>query len=640
MINLDSCPVSDAKIRSMIDGVAICPTDRREVWCEGPAGFGHFAQNFFPEDAFETQPCVESTGRYTLVTDAYLDNRAELAEALGWSNEECRTRADSAFVHAAYERWGEECPRRLAGSFALAVWHPAERRLFAAVDQLGHRPFYFTLNARFFAFASTLRGLFALPEVSRRLNELAFAAYVARIDFPARTTLYHDVQMLSGGHRLSLQNGSVRITRYWNPDPERVLRLRSDAEYTEAFRAELTRAVRNSLQRYRGRAAVLLSGGLDSSAVTAVAGDLITREGGRLQAIHRVRSSPNRYAQSGRVLDESDYVSAFSAAARHVDFHFLPANPTIAPLSAWDDYFENNLVPFRTLPAGDDPEYSELLDRLDIGLTLNGLGGNYLVSLESGPLGYLAYLASRGRLVTWCREAIGQHRVYARPWRTLMRQDTLGHLRRSAFARSLQAPLSPWLDLLDPDLRTRTGIDELTQAYHASWNAQRLAPRRFLHRLLTETAIQQTGTAPSVVGNTRASRRSAAPLMDVQLNEFCLSLPFEQQIRDGWDRRLVRETMRGHLPDRVRLRVSRGQPQPDFQLRFAAQRNELEEMIQQLSRESSLAGYLDRTWLTRQKSPSKTNSSWQEELLLTGSAALARFVAWHSSWCGRRASPK
>ncbi|MBX3736130.1 MAG: hypothetical protein KF715_05535 [Candidatus Didemnitutus sp.] len=616
----------------MIDAMAICPVDRVAIWAEGSAGFGHFAQAFFPEDAFESQPHVDPAQRRLLVTDAYLDNRAELAAEFGWSNSEARAHADSAFVREAYDRWGEECPARLAGSFALAVWHPLERRFFAAVDHLGNRPFYFVRHASLFTFASTLRGVFALPEVSRQLNETAFACYVARIDFAPAETLYADVQRLSGGHRLSFQDGRLRIARYWNPDPDRVLRLKSDEEYVEAFRHEFTRATQNCLQRYSGRAAVLLSGGLDSSAVTAVAGGILARDGARLQAIHRRRAGSNRYGHTGRVLDESAFVEDLSASARDIDFHFLPGNSGAAPLASWDDLFEHNLVPFRSLPAGEDPAYSALLDSLDIGVILSGLGGNYLVSLENQPLGYLAHLATTGHLSTWLREVAGQRRVYGRSWGALVRHATLGRIWRGIFPYPKRgSDMSPWLSLLNPDLRARTGIDELTRAHLASWNTPPRNPRRRLHRILTEVATQQTGAAPSVVGSTRARRRSGAPMLDFRFNEFCLSLPFEQQIRDGWDRRLLRESMRGQLPDTVRLRVSRGQPQPDFQSHFAAQLRELQDTFSKLSGDPAVAGHLDCAWIARQWQDAALGL-WQRELTLANSAALARFIRWHATW--------
>src|SRR4051812_43822288 len=115
IIHFDQAPVAPAQIRRMIDTMAICATDRVEHWAQGPAGLAYLLKETTREDGFEVQPVISSDGTAILVTDAYLTNRADLANAFGWSAVEAAGRADSAFVMAAWEKWGEECPGHLEG---------------------------------------------------------------------------------------------------------------------------------------------------------------------------------------------------------------------------------------------------------------------------------------------------------------------------------------------------------------------------------------------------------------------------------------------------------------------------------------------------------------------------------------------
>src|SRR5262249_8967873 len=146
--------------------------------------------------------------------------------------------ADSAFVAAAYKKWGAACADRLDGRFAFVAWHAKERRIFAAVDVLGFRPLYYWRKSGGFAFATTLRGLFSLPDVSRALDERVLAEGFLGLDRVTEETLYRDIARVPRGHTLSVDASQTKATRYWWPAATPELRLKSDGEYIEAFRAE------------------------------------------------------------------------------------------------------------------------------------------------------------------------------------------------------------------------------------------------------------------------------------------------------------------------------------------------------------------------------------------------------------------
>ena len=172
-------------------------------------------------------------------------------------------------------------------------------------------------------------------------------------------------------------------------------------------------------------------------------------------------------------------------------------------------------------------------------------------------------------------------------------------------------------------------IERRLRTRAASWNRLPWDPRQSLGRVLTEVAAQQVGVTASVIRRSVGARMAASPLLDRRFNEFCLSLPFDQQIRDGWDRRLLRESMRGLLPEEVRLRITRGFPQPAFRRLFQQSEPALRQELERLSRSAPAQHYLDFAWLRRfvdaSKNPPAKYSSTLIESVLPG-----RFLEWHA----------
>lgn len=629
IIHWDGALVDSVDLQRIMCAMRICPSDRLQQFNGSTAAFAHFVRFFYREDRFEDQPLRSSDGNIILITDAVLDNREELACQFNWPIHEAQSLPDSAFVLSAYERWGASCTSRLEGKYAFAAWHVRQRRLFCAVDHFGYRPLYYWRSGTEIVLATTLRGLFALPRISRHINEDVFAAHVARID-PAdpAATLYRDVNRIPAGHQLTIDDKGATIDRHWNPDATRVLQLGSDAEYQEAFATELERAVRTSLRRSPREIGLMVSGGLDSSAIVAVAGKVLAAEGRRLHAFHFV---PGETLTDGalRELDESRFAKALQRHAPHIDFHFLPnrLEPLMPP--KWDSVFDDDFVPFRVIPAQANLILQQALDEYQIGTLLNGSGGNFLVSLESFSSGYLTHLFATGKWQTWLQEAVGLRQVYGKSLWRIFRQTVLAPVKRSLLPRRDARITSPVL-LLNPALRQRTRVEADLRYQAAVWQRLPLDFRGTLRDVLTEASVDKGAVSQSVIRRGSTAIVGAAPMSDRRFNEFCLSLPFDQQIRSGWDRRLLRETMRGLLPEDVRLRITRGFPQPGFRSLFSKSEAMLRSEFERISSASAAAQYLDVAWLQMlmnlgRNSPEKSRRIWTEGIVLS------RFLEWHSN---------
>lgn len=598
------------------------------------AAFARFATRILPQDFHDRQPLTLPDGGL-LATTALLRNRAALAAEFGWTSEIAATRAESDFVAAAYQRWGEECPRHLEGAFALAVWQPARRRLFCATDLVASTPLYYSHQDGRFAFASTLNALLALPGVDRRLHRPAFANLVALIPTDDEQTLYTGVRRLRGAHALALDESGARQWRYVAVAAPPVLTLASDADYAAAMREQLRAAVQRSLRPMPGQVGLLLSGGLDSSSVAAVAGRLLAEQGRRLQCIHLLPRGDDRYRLPHTVLDETSYVRQLEAHSPHIDFHYVETTSRPAERAAWDDYFATHRAPFPSLLAT-ETSLDPLLDRLDVRLLLDGLGGNHVVSLEALPSGYLAHLALTMRWRDWWRETRAHSRLHDRPWRWLVRHTAINPWKLRLRGRAHPSVFrGSTMQLLHPEFRRTSGVDERKRAARERWFGPPVDLRQRLTATVHEWVTHAILPPPSVCPPTPLRRLSSHPLYDRHLSAFCLSLPFDQQVRDGWDRRLLREAMRGWLPESVRLRTTRGLLQPEFQSNFTRAEPLLRAEMSVLGSSALERELLDLSalralWHQQQVAP----PSLARELQLMSGLSAAAFLRWHEGHGG------
>ena len=204
-----------------------------------------------------------------LIGNGEVYNYRELATTLRAAGHQFRTASDNEVAAHAYDRWGLDFLDHLDGMFALAIWDGAAKRLVLARDRMGEKPLHYTIADGLLIFASELSALLAHPAVARRIDTTALSQYLALDYVPAPRSIIQDVHKLPPACALVLERGTTRTFRYWQPPPP----LAPPPPYPAAvheLRDRLTQAVRSRLVS-DVPLGVFLSGGLDSSAVAALA---------------------------------------------------------------------------------------------------------------------------------------------------------------------------------------------------------------------------------------------------------------------------------------------------------------------------------------------------------------------------------
>ena len=223
-----------------------------------------------PAHPVEEQPAVSSDGKVWAVMDGRIFNHTELRREL--DNRGCRFagHSDAELILHLYELRGVDCLAQLDGEFALLVWDGRLRRLFAARDRLGVRHLFYAVRDEMVYFASESKGILASGDVERRLDLKALDQVLFMNCPVAPRTMFEGVSALPAGHFLLIQDGQVTHQPYWDLEfmPEEP-GLRNEEVYRDQLLALLRDAVRVRIPQDRS-VGVYLSGGLDSSAVTAL----------------------------------------------------------------------------------------------------------------------------------------------------------------------------------------------------------------------------------------------------------------------------------------------------------------------------------------------------------------------------------
>ncbi len=213
-------------------------------------------------------------GSVAIIFNGCIYNHLELRPELEALGHRFASRCDTEVIVHAWEAWGPACLERLAGMFAFAIWDRNRDCLFLARDRLGKKPLHYaTLPDGRFAFASELGGMTALPALPRRIDPAAVDDFFAYGFIPEPATIWQDVRRLPAAHSPADRAGPLipRPRRYWRiPLAEQPI---AEAEAVRALDAHLVRAVRARLIADVPLGA-FLSGGVDSSAVVAVAAGL------------------------------------------------------------------------------------------------------------------------------------------------------------------------------------------------------------------------------------------------------------------------------------------------------------------------------------------------------------------------------
>lgn len=548
----DGATAEERRVAAMVGAMRSRGPHRVGTFTAGAVGLGHGALFTTADARDELQPLHDASAGLTIVADLRLDARDELARTLGLDGP---LPGDAALALAAYERFGLDFATHLLGDFALAIWDAPKRRLVLARDVFGARPLRYVHRGERFAFASDTAGLrpsgvpLGGPDRGRIADYLASDVLEAS---DATSTFLTGVKRLPPAHVLVAERGGVRVRRYWSLDASRPIDHRGDHEIAEAFRETFERAVRDRMRTASGVGS-MLSGGLDSSAIVAVARDLRARVGDPPLPTFSVTSRDPRGAPDTR--NAEAVISAGGLEPTRLSADDLGARAGVVRrfLEASDDPFDSSAlcVPLLSFDAA---------ARSGLHVLLDGADGDVATSLGTATI---RYALQEGRPLAAWREAQGQAALFGDASVPLFARYGLGTWLGRAALRRLPLPLVR----LQRDRARRATVRRLLADAPIEPGFAReidLAGRLVSQQLpldartpaaelahLLETAIVPAGLERYDRAAAFVSVEARHPFFDRRLVELCATMPWDVKASGGVPKRLLRRMLVGRVPEEV-----------------------------------------------------------------------------------------
>lgn len=517
--------------------------DDSGVYLDGSLGLGHTRLSIIDLSALGRQPLCSDDGRFALVYNGEIYNFRDLRRTLEGLGHSFRGHSDTEVcLHACIE-WGPDAFRRFEGMFALALWDKRERRLTLARDRPGIKPLYYCHASAGFVFGSEIKALLASGAIRPRIDWAGLHEFTHFGSTLGANTHFGGVRKLLPGHLLTLHAGEATVESFL-PEPDGNLPRADVPAAARTVGSLLDRAVRDHLVS-DVPVGVLLSGGIDSSAITAFASK---HHPGRLRTF-----------SAGFASDEGvNELPAARAVAEHfdTDHHELRVSSRNVT-QVIERLVRSHDAPFAD--AASIPLYllGEMLGS-DTKVILQGDGGDEIFGgyrhYQLGPLE--THLRLAGAATAWLSRFMRRSPRGGNAWaRRFWRLQTLSQADRSEFLAALTSLNyldAPLIRVFAPEARSMLRSSDPFARYRACFEQLKgLDPvQRMLHTdyrtWLPDRYLEKVDRATMAHGI-----EARVPFLDKRLAAYAMGLPSRFKVRARDKKYILRAALRGLVPDFV-----------------------------------------------------------------------------------------
>jgi len=549
--------VDVAVLKRMRDVITYRGPDDEGIFVDGPVGLGHRRLSIVDVKAGH-QPMTNEDQSLHITYNGEIYNHADFRVELESLGHIYQTHCDTETILHLYEEHREDCVDFLRGMFAFAIWDQRRKELFVARDRLGVKPLYYvhTGDGSLY-FGSEIKTVLEAGAIKPEINYRAMPDYLANHAPSGEETLFQGVKRLLPGHVMLWRDGELTVRRYWDVS---FVRHADEGRTDKDYIAEWSELFRTSV-RLRLMADVplgmFLSGGIDSSAIAAVMSQMVTEPIKTFSVAFKEREA-----------NELEYARLVARQFK-TNHHEVVLSPkdffTALPKLVWHE--DEPLAH----PSSVALYFVSLLASQHVKVVLTGEGSDELLA------GYARYRKTILNLALGSR----YHNVTPTGLKNLVRKQIEGmpgarlrqKLLRSflAVAPDIESiyfdnfavfPRAMQQELLTPETKERVGANdpyaglrEVLKETDATSFLDRLLYadiKTYLHELLMKQ--DQMSMATSV--------ESRVPFLDHKLVEFTSGLPQRLKLRGWTTKRVLRESMKGLLPEAILSRPKMGFPVP------------------------------------------------------------------------------
>lgn len=468
---------------------------------------------------------MERDNRFWITFNGEIYNFLELRKELQALGETFRSETDTEVILAAYKHWGVHCVDRFNGMWAFAIYDHVSQCLFFARDRFGVKPLYFVDRPDRFAFGSEIKQLLTqLPSV-RANREQMLESLLTNYDGHTSETYFAEVNSFPPGHRAvyDLRTHRLRLEPWYQVRADPDARNLRGVEAAECFKTVFQDAVRLRL-RADVRVGTCLSGGLDSSSISAVASRMYNAVGGaRFLAVH---------AKSTDAETDESIHACRAADALGIELHTVEPDESNF-LATIDELAWTQEEPFASGSMFMGWHVFQRAKALGCPVMLNGQGG------DEALLGYERYFAA-------LLSSLPLHR-WPREFRMIARNNSLTRLQllqNSAYFLYPQLRVA-WL-------KSRSFLRNEFKHTHNFSTVQK-SGRSMRDVVEMQKLDIRSLQLPTLLryedrNSMRHSIETRLPFLDYRVVEFSLGLPIDAKLRDGWTKHVLRSAMSDYLP--------------------------------------------------------------------------------------------
>jgi len=511
--------------------------------------FGHRRLSIIDTSSAGHQPMPNNDNSIWIIYDGEIYNHSDLRQELISIGYSFRSNTDTEVILHSYEHWDIDCLHKFNGMWAFAIWDSRRNRIFCSTDRFGIKPFYYSFDGQRFIFASEIKAVLQAHFIQRQPNYQTIFDYLAyRAQDYSEDTFFDGIKQLRGSHYLEFlpNENNLTMQRYYHLPLNDKLSGLTDDEYAQHFYKLFEDSVRLHVAS-EVPIGSCLSGGLDSSSIVCIVDKLMREDGFKLPGNENnlktfsVRFNDNRHDE-GFFIDE--VVRKTQADAHHI---YVTGEDLweVMPQLIW--YHEEPL-PSTTTYIG--WQLFKLVKQSGVKVALQGFGADGYLTGEDCHFPYLfSYLMQTFQWRALVREYYFHIRLHG--------GIAITNLLKAVY-HLLPQNIKPWVR----EVIAADGKPCLSKDFAASFTgypfreneASKMGLDFFNHRLYEETVFYGRTLWHTDRNSMAHSIESRMPFRDHRLVEFSFAMPWDQKIRRGTRKFVLRNAMKGLLPESVATR--------------------------------------------------------------------------------------
>jgi len=506
--------------------------DGHGSYVEGNVGIGSTRLAIIDLREIANMPLYDTDNRYVIVFNGEIFNYVEVRDELFKKGYKFNTNSDTEVILNAYKEYGEDCLHKLNGMWAFAIWDKLEKTLFCSRDRYGIKPFYYYKDNNRLIFGSEIKQIIDIKSVDRTINdETVYDYLIFHFIDHTENTFFKNIKKLQAGHKLTIKNNEVTIKRWYELSENR---MEDTSKMYNDFYNLLYDSVRLRL-RSDVEVGSCLSGGIDSSAIVCIMHEILHNEG--KPEIQKTYTA----AYDDPLIDERPFVEEVVKQTKSTKYYLFPD-------------VENFINDIDKLTYHQDEPYTgatvfsqwcvfKKIHETGIKVVLDGQGSDEIL------LGYFSFF----------------------PF----------HLKRQ-----LLNPVKFMLEYFRGINSSQLGINKFTQNLiyfntgsvryrHVMRNSNAFVNSDFISSMNRRELFNEMIAAKSLKHNRLSnlwnislpsllryedknsmafSVEARIPFLDHRLVEFIFSIPYDKLIHKGWTKHVLRESLKGKIPEDIRMR--------------------------------------------------------------------------------------